>query len=330
MIKGKKVLITTVPFGEKDKTPIDLLESNDIAYVINPLNKKLTEKELEGLVSDFDVIIAGTEQITAKVMSKAKNLKMISRVGIGLDSVDLLTAKKRGISVSYTPDAPAPAVAELTTGMMLTLLRSVHVSNSQMHAGQWHRFFGRRLSNVTIGVIGVGRIGKGVIKHLQGFGGPRILTNDINPDQQFIDKYGLEWEEKEYIYKHADIVSLHLPLTSKTKDMVRKRHLLSMKRDAIVINTSRGGIINEKDLYDVMQSDHLSGAAIDVFDEEPYDGPLKEIERCLLTAHMGSMSIDCRTRMEIEATEEVVRFLTGKKLEGKVPEDEYEVQRQGL
>ena len=330
MTNSKKVLITTVPFGEKDKTPIDLLESNDIAYVINPLNKKLTEKELEGLVSDFDVIIAGTEQITAKVMSKAKNLKMISRVGIGLDSVDLLTAKKRGISVSYTPDAPAPAVAELTTGMMLTLLRSVHVSNSQMHAGQWHRFFGRRLSNVTIGVIGVGRIGKGVIKHLQGFGTPHILANDINPDQQFIDKYGLEWEEKEYIYKHADIVSLHLPLTSKTKDMVRKRHLLSMKRDAIVINTSRGGIINEKDLYDVMQSDHLSGAAIDVFDEEPYDGPLKEIERCLLTAHMGSMSIDCRTRMEIEATEEVVRFLTGKKLEGKVPEDEYEVQRQGL
>ena len=330
MTNSKKVLITTVPFGEKDKTPIKLLESNDIVYVINPLNKKLTETELEGLVSDFDVIIAGTEQITAKVMSKAKNLKMISRVGIGLDSVDLLTAKKRGISVSYTPDAPAPAVAELTISMMLTLLRSVHVSNSQMHAGQWHRFFGRRLSNVTIGVIGVGRIGKGVIKHLQGFGGPRILTNDINPDQQFIDKYGLEWEEKEYIYKHADIVSLHLPLTSKTKDMVRKRHLLSMKRDAIVINTSRGGIINEKDLYDVMQSDHLSGAAIDVFDEEPYDGPLKEIERCLLTAHMGSMSIDCRTRMEIEATEEVVRFLTGKKLEGKVPEDEYEVQRQGL
>ena len=330
MIKGKKVLITTVPFGEKDKSPIKLLESNDISYVINPLNKKLTETELEGLVSDIDVIIAGTEQITAKVMNKAKNLKMISRVGIGLDSVDLLTANKKGISVSYTPDAPAPAVAELTISMMLTLLRSVHVSNSQMHAGQWHRFFGRRLSNVTIGVIGVGRIGKGVIKHLQGFGTPHILANDINPDQQFIDKYGLEWEEKEYIYKHADIVSLHLPLTSKTKDMVRKRHLLSMKRDAIVINTSRGGIINEKDLYDVMQSDHLSGAAIDVFDEEPYDGPLKEIERCLLTAHMGSMSIDCRTRMEIEATEEVVRFLTGKKLEGKVPEDEYEVQRQGL
>jgi len=103
-----------------------------------------------------------------------------------------------------------------------------------------------------------------------------------------------------------------------------------MKSDAIIINTSRGGIVNEKDLYDVMQSGHLSGAAIDVFNEEPYNGPLKEIERCLLTAHMGSMSVDCRTRMEIEATEEAVRFLTGKKLEGKVPEGEYEVQRKGL
>jgi len=103
-----------------------------------------------------------------------------------------------------------------------------------------------------------------------------------------------------------------------------------MKKDAIIINTSRGGIINEKDLYEVMQAGHLSGAAIDVFEQEPYDGQLREIERCLLTSHMGSMSVDCRTRMEIEATEEAVRFLTGKPLEGVVPTEEYEVQRQGL
>ena len=105
---------------------------------------------------------------------------------------------------------------------------------------------------------------------------------------------------------------------------------MSMKKNAIIINTSRGGIINEKDLYNVMQSGHLSGAAIDVFEREPYDGPLKDIVRCFLTAHMGSMSIDCRTRMEIEATEEVVRFLTGAPLEGEVPKEEYDVQRMGL
>ena len=325
-----KALITTVPFADKNRLPLELLENAEVDCLINPLNKKLTEDELAEMVTDFDVIIAGTEPITAKVMDNASNLKHISRVGIGLDSVDLMAAEQRGIKVSYTPDAPAPAVAELTIGMMLTLLRSVHVSNSQMHAGQWHRFFGRRLSNVTIGIIGAGRIGKGVIKHLQGFGNPHILVNDIEPDLQFGDQYELEWVSKEQIYREADVVSLHLPLTGKTKNMIRTEHLRMMKEDAIILNTARGGIINEDDLYDVLQTGHLSGAVIDVFDFEPYTGKLRDIERCLLTAHMGSMSVDCRTRMEIEATEEAVRFLTGKPLEGLVPEDEYEVQRQGL
>ena len=325
-----KVLITTVPFGNKNQLPINLLKRNGFEYLINPAGKKLTEDELADLVTDFDVIIAGTEPITKKVIDRASNLKMISRVGIGLDSVDLLEAKKQNIAVSYTPDAPAPAVAELTVGMMLTLLRSVHVANSQMHLGDWHRYFGRRLSEVTIGIIGVGRIGQGILEHLTGFGSPKILVNDISIKDKIQDRYNVEWSDKEEIYKRSDIVTLHLPLTAETKNMITESHLLSMKTDAIIINTSRGGIINEDDLYKVMQSGHLSGAAIDVFDNEPYDGDLNKIERCLLTAHMGSMSIDCRTRMEIEATEEAVRFLTGKTLKGLVPEEEYEVQRQGL
>jgi len=132
-----KVLITTVPFGAKNRLPLDLLEKDSIEYLINPLNKKLTEDELAEMVTDYDVIIAGTEPITQKVMGSASNLKMISRVGIGLDSVDLLEAEKRSVIVSYTPDAPAPAVAELTIGLMLTLLRSVHLSNMGMHNGKW-------------------------------------------------------------------------------------------------------------------------------------------------------------------------------------------------
>jgi D-3-phosphoglycerate dehydrogenase len=325
-----KVLITTVPFGDKNRLPLELLENAGVEYLVNPLNKKLTEDELAEMVTNFDVIIAGTEQITERVMNKASNLKMISRVGIGLDSVDLLAAEDRNIVVSYTPDAPAPAVAELTVGMMLTLLRSVHVSNSQMHQGQWYRYFGKRLSEITIGIIGIGRIGTAVLQHLKGFGNPKILVNDISPNANLEQEFNIEWADKDQIYKEADIVSLHIPLTSVTKNMVCKNDLLSMKKDAIIINTSRGGIINEKGLYEVMQAGHLSGAAIDVFEQEPYDGQLREIERCLLTSHMGSMSVDCRTRMEIEATEEAVRFLTGKPLEGVVPTEEYEVQRQGL
>jgi D-3-phosphoglycerate dehydrogenase len=112
--------------------------------------------------------------------------------------------------------------------------------------------------------------------------------------------------------------------------MIQREQLLKMKHDAVVINTARGGIINEQDLAAVLSAGHLSGAAVDVFNQEPYAGELAQIDRCLLTSHMGSMSIDCRTRMEIEATEEAIRFLTGKDLHGLVPAEEYEVQRKGL
>jgi D-3-phosphoglycerate dehydrogenase len=325
-----KALITTVPFGDKNRLPLEMLESAGIEYLINPLGRKLKEDELAEMVTDFDVLIAGTEPITEKVMGRASSLKLISRVGIGLDSVDLLAAERRGIHVSYTPDAPAPAVAELTIGLMLTLLRSVHVANAQMHRGEWHRYFGRRIPEVTIGIIGTGRIGGRVLRRLAGFGTPRILVNDAQPDLKVAPELKLEWVDKEEIYRHADIISLHVPLTVQTKNMIRREHLMQMKPDAMLINTSRGGIINEHDLAEALNSGHLSGAAIDVFEQEPYTGELARIDRCLLTSHMGSMSVDCRTRMEIEATEEAVRFLTGQVLQGLVPPEEYEVQRQGL
>lgn len=325
-----KVLITTVPFGEKNRLPLEQLGSAGINYLINPIGRKLKEDELAEMVTDFDVLIAGTEPITDKVMGKAKSLKLISRVGTGLDSVDLLAAEQRGIRVSYTPDAPAPAVAELTIGLMLSLLRSVHVANAQMHRGEWQRHFGRRISEVTVGVIGAGRIGGRVLRGLSGFGMPRVLVNDTQPYPHLFPELELEWVEKETIFREADVVTLHLPLTTQTKNMVRREQLLQMKKDAIIINTARGGIINEQDLEAVMKAGYLSGAAIDVFNLEPYLGGLASVERCLLTSHMGSMSVDCRTRMEIEATEEAVRFLTGKKQQCAVPPEEYEVRRQGL
>ena len=325
-----KVLITTVPFGDINRLPMAQLEAAGIEYLINPLGRKLQEDELADMVTDFDALVAGTEPVTNKVMGAASKLKLISRVGIGLDSVDLLAAARRGILVSYTPDAPAPAVAELTIGLMFSLLRFTHVANAQMHRGVWHRHFGRRIAEVTIGMIGVGRIGGRVLRHLAGFGTSRILVNDIQPNLKVVPELNLEWVSKEDIYRQADLISLHVPLTAKTKNMISREQLLQMKPDAMIINTSRGGIINEPDLVDVLHASHLSAVAVDVFQQEPYSGPLSQIERCLLTSHMGSMSIDCRSRMEIEATQEAVRFLTGQPLNSQVPLEEYEVQRQGL
>jgi D-3-phosphoglycerate dehydrogenase len=265
------------------------------------------------------------------VMTNAPRLKLISRVGIGLDNVDLMAAERRGIKVSYTPDAPAPAVAELTIGLMFSLMRSVHVANAQMHCGEWHRYFGRRIADLTVGVVGAGRIGGRVLGHLAALGAGRLLVNEIDPTAFECDGIAAaEQVDLDIIYRESDIVSLHVPLTAQTKNMVRREHLLLMKPDAMIVNTARGGIINEDDLADVLSVGHLSGAAVDVFCEEPYSGRLASIERCLLTSHMGSMSIDCRTRMEIEATEEAIRYLTGKRLQGLVPEAEYQVQRDGL
>ena len=318
-----RLLITTVPFAAHNSFPLELLDSVDVEFEINPIGRRLKEDELVEMVAETEILIAGTEPITAKVMEAAPNLKLISRVGIGMDNVDLLAARTRGIAVSYTPEAPAPAVAELTFGLMLSLLRHTHVANLGMHRGEWDRHMGRRISEVTIGIIGTGRIGSRVLRRIPVFGTPRTLVNDLNPRNNLVPESKLEWVSKETIYREADVISLHIPMTKNTYNMISIEQLRQMKPDALLINTSRGGIINESDLYEVMSEGHLGGAAIDVFQDEPYEGPLGEIDRCLLTSHMGSMSVDCRSRMEIEATEEAVRYLRGLDLQSRVPEEEY-------
>ena len=292
------------------------------------MGRKLQESDLVNLISEFEILIAGTEPITQKVIDRAARLKLISRVGIGLDSVDLEAARRAEIVVSYTPDAPSPAVAELTIGLMLDLLRAVNVSNVRMHRGQWYRYFGCRLSEATIGVIGLGRIGRKVISHLAGFQCSRIMANDLDPDIPIPchPSCKVEFVDKEKIYAEADIISLHVPLTSNTKNMITKDEISLMRPGTFLINTSRGGIINESDLYWALDSGHLGGAAVDVFEREPYHGCLTKLDNCLLTAHMGSMSIDCRTQMEIEASEDACRFIRGEPLRFPVPDAEYQNQ----
>ena len=137
-----QVLVTTIPFGTHNRKPLDLLGSLGVTYEINPLGRRLTGAELAELVGDAEVIIAGTEPITAEVMQAGRNLKLISRVGVGLDNVDLIAARERGLHVTYTPEAPAAAVAELTIGLFLSLLRGIHTANLSLHEGRWERIMG--------------------------------------------------------------------------------------------------------------------------------------------------------------------------------------------
>ena len=318
-----KVLISTVPFAGKDKAPLKILNDAGIDYVINPLGRKFNWSELYNEIPSYDVLIAGTEVIDKRIIDRAEKLKLIARVGIGLDNVDLLAARDSGVQVCYTPDAPSPAVAEITIAMMLTMLRQVHISNHQMHQGIWHRYFGRRLSECKVGIIGLGRIGQRVIKLLSGFEIETILVNDIDSTVDLEASDQIIFKDKEAIYREADIISLHVPLTKETGFMIGKTQFAMMKDDAIVVNTSRGGIIDEQALFSALETNRIGGAAIDVFEQEPYKGNLNKLHNCLLTAHMGSMSVDCRTRMELEATEDAVRFLMGEELIRPVPDHEY-------
>ena len=321
-----KVLITTVPFGQVENKPLKDLKSNNIEYVINPLNRKLQPGELAELIDDFDVIIAGTEEIDKKVFDKAKKLKFISRVGIGLDSVDLNYARKKGIRVSYTPDAPAPAVAELTIGLMISLIRSVNMSNLNIKNGKWERYFGLRLSEMNIGIIGMGRIGSGVMRHLKCFNPKNILVNDVDTSTLSNLSSGVTVCSKDEIYCNADLISLHVPLTNDTHNMISFDQINKMKKSTYLINTARGGIINEESLIDALRSGKIAGAAVDTYEEEPYFGDLAKFNNCINTAHMGSMTVDCRSAMEIEATNEAIRFIKGEDLLSEVPDDKYKVQ----
>ena len=319
-----KVLVTTVPFGELDGRPLEMLAQAGLEVVLNPMNRKLTAEDLAGLISGVDFLIAGTEEINETVLNCADSLRLIARVGIGLDSVDLRGTRERGIPVTYTPDAPSEAVADLTVGLMLSCLRQIHVANERMHSGQWHRYFGRRLGLLTIGLIGLGRIGSRVARRLDGFGPRAILGHDLLSRDRLEIPESVQLVDLERLVHESDVISLHIPLSTKTKGMFDSTRLRAMKPDAVLVNTSRGGVIVEADLLDVLSDGHLAAAALDVFDLEPYRGPLEQQSRVLLTSHMGSMSVDSRTNMEVEAVEEVVRMVKGLPLIRQVPEFEYE------
>jgi len=211
---------------------------------------------------------------------------------------------------------------------MVSLLRHTHTANALLHDGQWHRSMGRRIGESTVGVIGIGRIGSRVIQLLSSFGVRRFLAHDVAAQIGSLQGIDVEWVGQDEIFREADIVTLHVPLTPDTRNMVGRAELDMMKADAVLINTSRGGVVDEDALLRTLQDGRLGGAAIDVFAHEPYEGPLTQEPRCLLTSHMGSMSIDCRSRMEVEATREAVRFLTGEPTLCPVPEQEYLIQAQ--
>lgn len=326
-----KIFISTIPFGQIDPKPIELLEETGWDFQINSLGRKLKPEEVGEFAKDCDGLIAGTENIHI-VLQKARQLKMVARVGIGLDSVPLEDCKKKGVVVTYTPDAVTMAVAELTIGLMISMTRHVVQADIQMRRGEWNRIQGRRLEESVIGLIGFGRIGSNVARLLTPFKPRKVLVNDLKDKDAVIRHFrqeGLSIEQvsKEEIYNKAHVISLHVPLSGKTRDLITQDIFQQCRNDVFLINTARGGIVNEAALYNVLKEKRIAGAAVDVFSEEPYTGPLSELDNVILTQHMGSCSFDCRQQMEVQAVEDTIRFFKGETLLNEVPDEEYMYQK---
>lgn len=315
----RKVFISTAPFGTVSDEPLRLLKEAGLEVRLNPYGRKMTEEEMIKEIADIDYLIAGTEQITPAILDAAKKLKLISRVGVGVDNIPFAKIAQRGIKAAYTPDAPTQAVAELVVQTMIMLLRNVHTVHNQLREGVWNKFMGNLLKGKTIGIIGAGRIGSTIVKLLQPFG-VRILANDPVVSDELIKKYGVIFTTKEEVFGASDVVSLNLFYSPEVHHLINKKTLSLMKPGAFLINTARGMLVDEEDLFQALKGGVIKGAALDVFEQEPYKGTLRSLDNVILTPHIGAATQESRFEMEKGAATEVVRFDRGEPLLNEVYE----------
>jgi D-3-phosphoglycerate dehydrogenase / 2-oxoglutarate reductase len=304
----KKILISTSSFGKYDKSLIETLKREGFMIALNPHGRELRENEIKELLIGVDGLIAGTEPLTRDVIYSAKNLKVISRCGIGIDNIDIEAMNERGIRLYRTPDGPALAVAELTLGLILDSLRHISYLSKKIRSGGWEKRMGRLFTGKTVGIIGMGTIGKRLTTLLKPFN-CKILARDHLPDRGFAKENNVNYVQLDKLLSESDIVTLHLPLDDDTKGFFNRNLFSQMKDGAIFINTSRGKIVDENDLYDILREGKIAHACLDVYRDEPYTGKLKELDNVTLTCHIGSYAKEARVEMERQAVEHLLKEL---------------------
>jgi len=294
--------------GQVGSEPFDLLKEHGYEVLNNPYGRRLTEDEVIDLASDCIGIVAGVEPLTSRVMDALPNLKCISRVGVGMDSVDIDYANKKGITVVNTPNGPTRGVAELTLALSLSLLRKVPQAHMDLKSRKWKKQIGNLIINKTIGIVGLGRIGKMTAELFRGLGNP-VIGFDIYPDEAWAKKTGVKYFNLEETLSNADIVTLHVPGNNDKTPMIGEKEINQMKNGAFLINVSRGGVVDEDVLYEALTNGKLTGAAVDVFSDEPYDGKLCDLENIILTPHLGSYAKEGKLQMEIDAVNNLISEL---------------------
>jgi phosphoglycerate dehydrogenase-like enzyme len=279
--------VTTVAFSKNDILVNKLNGLGFRSVKTNLAGKRFERSELIAFLSNCQAAIVGLDQIDEALLERLPNLKVIAKYGVGLDNIDLIACEKHGVEVLHTQGVNKRSVSEMALGFMLSLLRNLYVTSNDLKSGSWNKNGGVQLSDKHIGIIGVGHIGKDLIKLLKPFN-CNILVNDIIDLTDFADANGLTVVSKEQIYRQCDVITIHTPQTESTANLLNRNTFAQMKSNAIIINTARGGIVNLEDLKQALISHQIGGAALDVYDTEPpTDTALLNIPNLMNTPHIG-------------------------------------------
>ena len=276
--------------------------------LITANKRKFTYEELSEILPSCVGVIAGTELYDKNILSQATALKVISRIGIGLDNVDIEYANDKEIAVEITRTDLSESVAELTVSMILSLYKNLDKNMTNVRNRTFKKVPGRMLSGKVVGIVGLGRIGKSTLHILNGFN-CSFLAHDIVYDDDFVNAHNIETVSLEEIFIQSDIICFHLSYIPEMHHLIGKDLFQKCNKSPIIVNTSRGQIIDETALINALDKQLISGAALDVFEKEPYNGPLCEREDVFLTPHIASFTKEIRERMEIEAVNNLLNNL---------------------
>ncbi|MFT4800386.1 MAG: D-3-phosphoglycerate dehydrogenase [Flavobacteriales bacterium] len=303
-----KILASPSSIGQISLKPFELLETNGYEVVKNPFGRKLTKEETITLGKDCVGIVAGVETLDLIVIDSLPNLKCISRVGVGMDSVDISYAENKGIKVLNTPNGPTRAVAELTLGLTISLLRKIPNAHYDLKNRIWKKQTGNLLYEKKVGVLGLGRIGRMVAEMFRSLGNP-VIGYDLYPDMDWAEKNNVEILSLEQLLNQCDIITIHIPGNSDGSTVLNQEELSYLKDGAFLVNVSRGGVIDEDALYEMLTNGKLSAAALDVFSNEPYSGKFCDLDNVILTPHIGSYAKEGKLKMEVDAVMNLINAL---------------------
>ena len=308
MTQQADILVTLSTFGEYSDEPVQMLNKSRYTYRLNASGKRMDPKQVLDMARESIGLIAGVEKYDADTLAAFAGLRCISRVGAGIDNIDLAYARENGIAVLNTPDAPTVAVAELTIGMMLAMLRRLPEVNDVMHQRKWQRIPGRLLTGKTVGIVGLGRIGRQVAELVSAFG-VTIIAADPYPDAVWVKRQGIDVLPMMDMLSRSDIVTVHAAGSAETPLFFGNNEFSAIRPGGWFVNMARGDMMDDSALFAAIESGHLSGAGLDVYPEEPYTGPLCDHPRVILSPHQATLAMETRIDMETGAVMNLLQYL---------------------